>query len=153
MADYRQFCGFCGNEVGWGPHASGCEAQARVRKAEQELREWEKGLYETYKTKTEEELFDEVIAVSDDISALSTALAAATRKEQFIKRELFLKGFDWSKKVRDRLAGTDQPEPTEEEASRFGFTTVDRQVDAQSPERCPKCEAYLWIDQAHVCNL
>lgn len=75
MADYRQFCGECGREVGFGYHAEGClapkkAAEAARRRKEEERREEDARKAPWKAIRDPEEFFEEMADLADAMAPL-----------------------------------------------------------------------------------
>lgn len=78
MADYRQWCGTCNSEIGFGSHTPGCPVPAQQRAAEVE-REWLRDQKEAneekpYREMTDAGLFDAVFNLESKISKIEETL-------------------------------------------------------------------------------
>lgn len=78
MADYRQWCGTCNNEIGFGGHKPGCPVPAQQEAAEAERR-WLRDQKEAYEEKpyrelSNTELFNAVMELENKISEINETL-------------------------------------------------------------------------------
>lgn len=88
MADYRDWCGYCHNEINFGSHDPDCEYLHAERIAYKEVKDFEQELFKTYRAKSEEELLDEAEALYKEIVALGDVLAARERKWRFLNHDI-----------------------------------------------------------------
>lgn len=85
MADYRQFCGWCNHEVGFGNHSPDCEFVFAQRIAAKDARDFETAIREEYRGRTLEENREEYRQLCIKIRALSEACNQAERKARFLQ--------------------------------------------------------------------
>lgn len=92
MADYRQFCSSCGNEIGFGSHKAGCEALARVRETERERREWERAVKDATAELSDDQLVEAMVEYSRRMSALLQEISAMEKYSMALKDEARARG-------------------------------------------------------------
>lgn len=88
MADYRDWCGSCGQETNFGGHSPDCDWLHAQRIAKKELRDFEDGLYKTYREISDEDLFAQFIELDEEVRALSRMLKGKEAKWEFIRRNI-----------------------------------------------------------------
>lgn len=88
MSDYRDWCGSCKQEVNFGSHDPDCDWLHSQRIAAKEKQEFEDGLREQYKDKTNEEIITEAIALQEEMNALQSRVLGLGKKWDFIRYEL-----------------------------------------------------------------
>ena len=105
MADYRQYCGFCGNEVCFGSHKPTCEGQARVRAAEAERREWEKKMREALAELTDDQVVEALVEYELRAKALEQELGFVEKHIMAVKDEARYRedGHKMLERVREEL--------------------------------------------------
>lgn len=103
MADYRQFCGSCDAEIGFGSHKEGCEALARVRAAEQERRKFEAGVQEALRELSNEEVTEALVEYELRVAALSQEAAAMERYVRVLKQHAHTRDYSILEEARKRV--------------------------------------------------
>ena len=104
MADYRDWCGSCHNEINFGGHDPDCDYLHAQHIARKEQREFTDAVREEYEAKTDEELIVESSELLNDIEALSALLRAKERKWDFLYRDIIMYDRrDVVKKLKDRF--------------------------------------------------
>jgi hypothetical protein len=92
MADYRSWCASCGREVNFGSHEPDCDYLHAQRIAYQEQREWEKNFWDSYKDKTNEEVYQELADEIRRNRSMADAMHASGKKIDALKDVLMDKG-------------------------------------------------------------
>lgn len=90
MADYRDWCGSCNQEINFGGHDPDCDWLHAQKIAYKESAEFEQNLYNQYNAKTDEEILDEAEALYEEIGMLSNILRAKERKFDFLRRNIMM---------------------------------------------------------------
>lgn len=85
MSDYRQWCGWCHHEVGFGSHDPDCEFVHAQNIARKEEREFETNINAEYRAKSLEECRAEYRQLCIDVRALSEAVNQRERKARFLQ--------------------------------------------------------------------
>lgn len=102
MADYRDWCPECHNEINFGGHDPDCDLMHAERIAYKEQREFEWAIRKEYDSKSEDELLDEAATLYKEIGDLGDVLAAKDRKWRFFRMEI-LTNRELKKKLAERL--------------------------------------------------
>lgn len=85
MADYRDWCGSCGNEINFGGHDKDCEAMFAQRIAMKEERDHENAVREEYRSKSQEEIRAEWLQLATEVRLLDNGVRARERKLRLIQ--------------------------------------------------------------------
>jgi hypothetical protein len=88
VADYRQFCRECGNEIGFGSHKKDCESLRRVREAEAERRRFDDEWRAAVRELSEDDKLSALLELHRRSIALHQELAAVDRKLDAVKGAL-----------------------------------------------------------------
>jgi hypothetical protein len=84
MADYRDWCGSCGNEINFGSHDPDCEYMFAERIAAKEERDFENAIREEYRGRSKNEIVDEARQLAIELRALADAQHSRGKKWQFL---------------------------------------------------------------------
>lgn len=84
MADYRDWCGYCHNEINFGSHDPDCEYMHAERIAAKEARDFEHAIHIEYRNKPKEEIKAEAKQLAIEIRALADAQHSRGKKWQFL---------------------------------------------------------------------
>jgi DNA-binding transcriptional ArsR family regulator len=105
MADYRSFCGSCGNEVGFGSHKKDCEAMARVKIADDERRAWERSMRQALAELSDDDIVAAMVEYERRADALGQEQSAVERHLAAVREAMMLRsgGHDLIDRARKEL--------------------------------------------------
>lgn len=102
MADYRSWCGTCGNEISFGSHKPDCEWEKSVYQAKKDKEEWESDRRAEIESWSEDEAYDILMELHNSIIFHASELHRLERTFEFTRYELGYRQREAFKRYNDR---------------------------------------------------